>query len=92
MVDNSSEISFEGFMVIILVLTIFHVLISGFYVIVTAKNKEYKKCGVWIISFLLITAMLVISSVGVSKGREGFNNLFQDEQDTSKKRKKQKRG
>ena len=91
MVDNSSEISFEGFMVIILVLTIFHVLISGFYVIVTAKNKEYKKCGVWIISFLLITAMLVISSVGVSKGREGFNNLFQEDEQP-KKRKKQKRG
>lgn len=71
---NNLEISFEGYMVIIIVLAVFHVLVSGFSIINSARNKKYKKCGIWFVSFLLITAILVLSAISIAKSNENFSN------------------
>ena len=84
MENNSSEISFEGYMVIIIVLAIFHVLVSGFSIIISARNKKYKKCGTWFVSFLLITAILILSAIAIAKSSEKF---LEDNERYPKKRK-----
>ena len=66
--------NYTGLALAVLILAAVHVVLSAIYMIVACKDKHFKQCGAWLVSLLVVVAILVLSAIATGQ-KENYDIL-----------------
>ena len=71
---------YSGLAITMIILAAVHVIVSAVFMVISCKKKMHKECGAWLVSLLVVVAILVLAAIATGQ-KDNFSDTQELEDD-----------